>query len=889
MFQKVVPSAQLLSASYYDRRSLMTDPSLTPDFVSGLNPDELLVYAPGLQRLASNLVGVDRAEDLLQDTWVRALEKPPTAQQPLGPWLVRVLSNLAVSSHRRRSKRHDWECGLQESQQHLTRLPSPDEIGAELEAADKVMRAVSELDELQREIITLRYLRGMPSGQIGEALELPASTVRWHIQNAVAKMRVSLSKEGRDLSDGWVACVIPLLQMSDRAVVAKLSALGAMGPLGLPVLLASLLVSFIGILAQLFVAQGTHEALRTPLTAVLARSAAPSLETLRVEDGQDLRFPAIPLDEASRQVATTEVARMAMAVEGPEIPGPRGPADLHRQANSLEFDDGEIMVQICSRIVGEDQSPLTGAELAWGRSLGGSPDGFAVAGSDGRLKLAMLDTSAMLGLTGSFEVSAAGYATRLVTWPFCIGHDVQFGDLSLVRSRPLVGFVVDTEGNPIAGASVTAANIGGKEESSPVVTDDKGRFNLLEVPRKHARVTAKSDGYQSAAIYPEDDFDGQLKLQLKRDDAAPTLALLVVDSSGLAVADAVVSLHRAAHAPATFLADKNGQLRFPLSVPTGASSGSMFTGDVIAFDPALAFAPTRRESLPLDGQQRVLKLEKGRALKFLVKNPNGAQVTGFQWFHPESIHHPSPTIRYGEVSGSSELTIAVADDDAASQSEEGIVVLARGFAPVSFEFRSAPEGASVIELLLSPEETVEVHVIQGAMPVKNAVVTVTPTGGGPLTYGGVQDAKQGEAWTYTTNAHGAFHMPQRPFQPYLLRVNAADLAPWFHHHSGMGTSVALKTILLEAGGSLVGRTPTVYLTLAGSPSPMQRTLAATHENGRVEEISVGASPFYQMHGLTPGRWTLRWLEHGATESLAEVKSTSHVVEIVAGSVTYLDH
>ena len=878
----------------------MTDPILTPELRSGLDPDDLLVYAPGLQSLAARLVGIDLAEDLLQDTWVRALEKPPQAQQPLGPWLVRVLSNLAISSYRRRSRRSDQECALHESQQLLNGSPTPDEVGAKTEAAERVMGAVSDLDELPRKIISLRYLRGMASGQIGEALELPASTVRWHIQNSVAKMRVSLAEEGRDLPDGWVACLVPLIPLTDPGAMAqlgfKLSAklgagssagLGAKGaaaaavnPLVAPVLVASVLAAFIGVMAQLFMGQAVAPSLQAPLITAIVENTALPLSAARAQVPAVL--PAIAAPEASRQVAAVPAAlatEAASLVDKLVISAPHNPADRHQDSPSLESEEGSLKVQICSRIVGEDRSPLSGAEIALASAMGG----FAVSGSDGELRLAMAGTPGMMGLMDGFDVSAPGHATRHVTWPLWIGTQVRLGDLNLAKSRPLTGFVGDTEGNAIAGVSVTASSVGSEKESSPVLTDDKGRFQLPEVPSEQARVTAKIAGFRPGTIHPVDHFEGQLKLELKREEEAPTLALLVLDPSGLPVSGATVSLRRAGYNRVTLTADKNGQVRVPLSASPGNSSGEILTGDVTAFDPAFAFAPTKRQALPLDGQQHILKLNRGCTLKFLVKSRIGAQSLGFRWFHPESIHHPSATIRHGEVSRSNELIIAIAADSASTGSEEGIVILAEGFEPVSFEFRNAAKGSGPIELLLCPEKSVDVHVVQGMAPVKGATVTVSPTHGGPLSYGDVGSilgASIGKTRTYKTDALGAFHIPQHAFEPLTLRVNAPGLAPWFYHHPGTGAAVDLKTIPLEPGGTLVGRTPAAYAS--------RQSVEATHQNGDIEIVSATAAPFYQMHGLAPGTWTVRWIEQGATGASAEVQGRSSTVEIAPGDVTYLD-
>src|SRR5262249_58694164 len=67
------------------------------------DPEELLGHAAWLRRLALSLVGpAGGADDLVQDTWLAALRRPPARPGPLRPWLAEVLRNL-VRMRRRAS------------------------------------------------------------------------------------------------------------------------------------------------------------------------------------------------------------------------------------------------------------------------------------------------------------------------------------------------------------------------------------------------------------------------------------------------------------------------------------------------------------------------------------------------------------------------------------------------------------------------------------------------------------------------------------------------------------------------------------------------------------------------------------------------------------------
>ena len=65
--------------------------------------EELLGEAGWLRRLAASLVGDGaQADDLVQETWMAALRRPPRADGEPRPWLARVASNLARNARRDR-------------------------------------------------------------------------------------------------------------------------------------------------------------------------------------------------------------------------------------------------------------------------------------------------------------------------------------------------------------------------------------------------------------------------------------------------------------------------------------------------------------------------------------------------------------------------------------------------------------------------------------------------------------------------------------------------------------------------------------------------------------------------------------------------------------------
>src|SRR5262245_54473096 len=65
------------------------------------HPESLLEYGPRLRALARQLVRDEHAaDDLVQETWLSALERGPRGAASAFRWLARVLRNRAFQDHR---------------------------------------------------------------------------------------------------------------------------------------------------------------------------------------------------------------------------------------------------------------------------------------------------------------------------------------------------------------------------------------------------------------------------------------------------------------------------------------------------------------------------------------------------------------------------------------------------------------------------------------------------------------------------------------------------------------------------------------------------------------------------------------------------------------------
>jgi DNA-directed RNA polymerase specialized sigma24 family protein len=66
--------------------------------------EELFAHEAWLKRVASSLARHE-ADDLVQETWLAAMRRPPENDRPVRPWLARVARNLSRMRHRAEHRR----------------------------------------------------------------------------------------------------------------------------------------------------------------------------------------------------------------------------------------------------------------------------------------------------------------------------------------------------------------------------------------------------------------------------------------------------------------------------------------------------------------------------------------------------------------------------------------------------------------------------------------------------------------------------------------------------------------------------------------------------------------------------------------------------------------
>ena len=168
-------------------------------------------YSPGLFRYLIRLSGDPvLAEDLLQDTWLRVMERLDSYRRghPFRNWLYAVARNHAFDILRQRSRhmQHKPSGTAERPANPAEEVPDPHpsvlEDLAEADLARCVRKAMETLPVVFREVLTLRFEQGLEIDAIGRILGLSASTVKDRLYRGLDQLRLRterLAKHGSNM------------------------------------------------------------------------------------------------------------------------------------------------------------------------------------------------------------------------------------------------------------------------------------------------------------------------------------------------------------------------------------------------------------------------------------------------------------------------------------------------------------------------------------------------------------------------------------------------------------------------------------------------------------------------------------------------------------------
>jgi RNA polymerase sigma-70 factor (ECF subfamily) len=141
------------------------------------------------------------AEDVAQEAFVRAYRSLGRfdARRPFRPWLLRIVSNLAINSRRSASRRDAMTARVERD---VTQRSGVDvaEQAAQADEARRVWEAVATLRPEEQTLVYLRYFLGVSEDEAAAAIGRPVGTVKSRLHRALRRLRDVIEQRYPDLA-----------------------------------------------------------------------------------------------------------------------------------------------------------------------------------------------------------------------------------------------------------------------------------------------------------------------------------------------------------------------------------------------------------------------------------------------------------------------------------------------------------------------------------------------------------------------------------------------------------------------------------------------------------------------------------------------------------------
>jgi RNA polymerase sigma-70 factor (ECF subfamily) len=174
-------------------------------------------WSPGLMRVARMYVrGRQVAEEVVQETWIAVLRGIDRfeGRSSLRTWVYRIAMNTAKTRAQREARSIPFSAAARADEPSVdpdrflsadhraaggwalgpSEWPTPEEELLSGETREVIMRAIDELPESQRAVITMRDVEGLPSEEVAEILEITEGNQRVLLHRARSKVRRAIER-----------------------------------------------------------------------------------------------------------------------------------------------------------------------------------------------------------------------------------------------------------------------------------------------------------------------------------------------------------------------------------------------------------------------------------------------------------------------------------------------------------------------------------------------------------------------------------------------------------------------------------------------------------------------------------------------------------------------
>lgn len=131
------------------------------------------------------------AQDVAQEAFVRAYQALGRfdAAQPFRPWLLRIVTNLALNSLRGSRRRNAAGDRYERDATRPASFPSPEATVAARDEARAVWEAIAALTAGDQQVLYLRYFLGASERETAIAIGRPEGTVKSRLHRALGRLR----------------------------------------------------------------------------------------------------------------------------------------------------------------------------------------------------------------------------------------------------------------------------------------------------------------------------------------------------------------------------------------------------------------------------------------------------------------------------------------------------------------------------------------------------------------------------------------------------------------------------------------------------------------------------------------------------------------------------
>jgi len=147
-----------------------------------------------LLRYAFGLLGRrDLAEEVVQDAFLKLHEHWEEVEIPRA-WLFRCVRNLALNVLRKHKREVSDDSAAEAAPDPKSERPD-DELGR-MEAVGLVQMLVSEMEDRDRQMVTLKYFEDLKYHEIAERLEMSVGNVGYRLHHLLKQLAERLRKSG---------------------------------------------------------------------------------------------------------------------------------------------------------------------------------------------------------------------------------------------------------------------------------------------------------------------------------------------------------------------------------------------------------------------------------------------------------------------------------------------------------------------------------------------------------------------------------------------------------------------------------------------------------------------------------------------------------------------